>query len=148
MKAIGCSARPCVFLAEDDQALAVMIQYNLEKVGFRVATASDGDAALAQMSAACPDFIVLDWMLPRVSGLDLCRKLRSQAATRHLPVVMITARGDPSDLMRCLEAGADHYLLKPFAVSELIGLVAARLGSANLRSAPTAAAAPPRTNAR
>ena len=110
---------PYVLIVEDEDALATLLQYNLEKEGYQVALAGDGEEALTQIDERLPDVVVLDWMLPKVSGIEVCRRLRSAAKTRNLPIVMLTARGEESDRVRGLDTGADDYLVKPFAMSEL-----------------------------
>ncbi len=112
-------AAPSVLVVEDEDALATLLQYNLEKEGYRVALAGDGEEALMQVEERQPDLVVLDWMLPKVSGVEVCRRLRSRAETRNLPVIMLTARGEESDRVRGLDTGADDYLTKPFSMAEL-----------------------------
>jgi two-component system phosphate regulon response regulator PhoB len=108
-----------VLVIEDEDALATLLQYNLEKEGYRVGIATDGEEALTQVDERLPDLVVLDWMLPKVSGIEICRRLRANPKTRNLPIVMLTARGEESDRVRGLDTGADDYLVKPFAMSEL-----------------------------
>ena len=110
---------PYVLVVEDEDALATLLQYNLEKEGYDVGLAADGEEALTQVDERLPDLVVLDWMLPKVSGIEVCRRLRAGAKTRNLPIVMLTARGEESDRVRGLDTGADDYLVKPFAMSEL-----------------------------
>ena len=110
---------PYVLVVEDEDALATLLQYNLEKEGYHVGMASDGEEALTQVDERLPDLVVLDWMLPKVSGIEVCRRLRAGAKTRNLPIVMLTARGEESDRVRGLDTGADDYLVKPFAMTEL-----------------------------
>jgi two-component system phosphate regulon response regulator PhoB len=110
---------PYVLVVEDEDALATLLQYNLEKEGYQVGLAADGEEALTQVDERLPDLVVLDWMLPKVSGIEVCRRLRAGAKTRNLPIVMLTARGEESDRVRGLDTGADDYLVKPFAMSEL-----------------------------
>ena len=110
---------PYVLVIEDEDALATLLQYNLEKEGYRVGVATDGEEALTQVDERLPDLVVLDWMLPKVSGIEICRRLRANPKTRNLPIVMLTARGEESDRVRGLDTGADDYLVKPFAMSEL-----------------------------
>jgi len=106
-------------VVEDEDALATLLQYNLEKEGYQVAVAADGEEALTQVDERLPDLVVLDWMLPKVSGIEVCRRLRASAKTRNLPVIMLTARGEESDRVRGLDTGADDYMTKPFAMGEL-----------------------------
>ncbi len=110
---------PYILVVEDEDALATLLQYNLEKEGYRVGLAGDGEEALTQVDERLPDVVVLDWMLPKVSGIEVCRRLRASAKTRNLPIVMLTARGEESDRVRGLDTGADDYLVKPFAMTEL-----------------------------
>ncbi|OYX34161.1 MAG: phosphate regulon transcriptional regulatory protein PhoB [Caulobacterales bacterium 32-69-10] len=110
---------PYILVVEDEDALATLLQYNLEKEGYRVGLAGDGEEALTQVDERLPDVVVLDWMLPKVSGIEVCRRLRASAKTRNLPIIMLTARGEESDRVRGLDTGADDYLVKPFAMTEL-----------------------------
>ncbi len=119
--------KPQLLIVEDEAALVELLRYNFEKEGFRVSVASDGEAALVSVSEMPPDLIVLDWMLPHVSGLEVCRQIRRKAETRDLPIIMLTARGEESDRIRGLEVGADDYVAKPFSPSELIARVRAVL---------------------
>lgn len=119
--------KPNLLIVEDESALVELLRYNFEKEGFRVATASDGEAALVAVEESTPDLIVLDWMLPHVSGLEVCRQLRRRPETRDVPIIMLTARGEESDRIRGLEVGADDYVSKPFSPSELIARVRAVL---------------------
>lgn len=119
--------KPNLLIVEDESALVELLRYNFEKEGFRVATASDGEAALVAVEESAPDLIVLDWMLPHVSGLEVCRQLRRRPETRDVPIIMLTARGEESDRIRGLEVGADDYVSKPFSPSELIARVRAVL---------------------
>ncbi|MSO54217.1 MAG: phosphate regulon transcriptional regulatory protein PhoB [Rhodospirillales bacterium] len=119
--------KPLALIVEDEPPLVEVIRYNLEKDGFRTAIASDGEEALIALAEETPDVVVLDWMLPKLSGLEVCRRIRRGAATRRLPVVMVTARGEESDRVHCLESGADDYLTKPFSPKELIARVRAIL---------------------
>jgi len=112
--------RPSVLVVEDEPALSTLIRYNLEKEGFAVSEARDGEEALLQLKEAKPDAVLLDWMLPRISGLELCRQIRRAPAWRDLPVIMLTARGEEGDRVRGLDSGADDYVVKPFSPGELI----------------------------
>ena len=116
-----------ILLVEDESALVEILRYNLEKEGFAVATAADGEAALEAVTDHKPDLLILDWMLPHISGLEICRQLRRKPETRELPIIMLTARGEESDRVRGLEVGADDYVAKPFSPSELIARVRALL---------------------
>jgi two-component system phosphate regulon response regulator PhoB len=119
--------KPRILVVEDETALVEILRYNLEKEGFDVAAAGDGEEALAAITEHAPDLIILDWMLPLVSGLEICRQLRRKAETRDLPIIMLTARGEESDRVRGLEVGADDYVSKPFSPSELVARVRAVL---------------------
>ena len=118
---------PYVLVVEDEDALATLLQYNLEKEGYAVALAADGEEALTQIAERLPDVVILDWMLPKVSGIEVCRRLRSGPRTRNVPIVMLTARGEESDRVRGLDTGADDYLVKPFAMTELVARLRAVL---------------------
>ena len=127
---------PLILVVEDEPALATLLRYNLEKEGFSVAEAHDGEEALLQLSERTPDAVLLDWMLPQVSGLEICRRIRRTPQWRALPVIMLTAKGEEADRVRGLEGGADDYVVKPFGVTELV----ARLKAVLRRARPTASA--------
>ncbi len=127
---------PSVLVVEDEAPLVTLLRYNLEKEGFAVAEAHDGEEALMQLREAAPDAVLLDWMLPRVSGLEVCRQIRRVPAWRDLPVIILTARGEEGDRVRGLDSGADDYIVKPFSPSELI----ARLRAVIRRARPASAA--------
>lgn len=110
---------PHVLVVEDEDSLATLLQYNLQKEGYEVSLAGDGEEALLMVDERLPDLIVLDWMLPKVSGIEVCRRLRQRNETRNVPVVMLTARGEESDRVRGLDTGADDYVVKPFSMTEL-----------------------------
>ena len=116
---------PTVLVVEDEDALATLLQYNLEKEGYRVIQAGDGEEALILVQEELPDLVVLDWMLPKVSGIEVCRRLRQRPESRNLPILMLTARGEESDRVRGLDTGADDYVVKPFAMSELTARIRA-----------------------
>ena len=118
---------PRVLVIEDDDALATLVQYNLEKEGYDVAVAGDGEEGLVQIDERLPDLVILDWMLPKVSGIEVCRRLRSRPETRNIPIIMLTARGEESDRVRGLDTGADDYLTPPFSVPELAARIRAVL---------------------
>lgn len=124
-RAVG--VKPRILVVEDETALVEILRYNLEKEGFDVAAAGDGEEALAAIAEHSPDLVILDWMLPLVSGLEICRQLRRKAETRDLPIIMLTARGEETDRVRGLEVGADDYVSKPFSPSELVARVRAVL---------------------
>ena len=111
--------KPVILVVEDEAALARLLRYNLEKQGFEVVGAADGEEALLVVRERAIDLVVLDWMLPDVSGLEVCRRLRRGAETRNLPVIMLTARGADADRIRGLDTGADDYITKPFSHDEL-----------------------------
>lgn len=116
-----------ILVVEDELALVEILRYNLEKEGFGVVVAADGEAALEAIADHKPDLVVLDWMLPHVSGLEICRRLRRRPETRDLPIIMLTARSEEADRVRGLEVGADDYIAKPFSPSELIARIRAVL---------------------
>jgi two-component system, OmpR family, phosphate regulon response regulator PhoB len=117
--------KPLVLIVEDEAALVTMLRYNLESEGFDVCEAADGEEALVTIAERRPDVIVLDWMLPLLSGLEVCRQIRRSPASRTVPVIMLTARGDEGDRVRGLNSGADDYIVKPFSPSELIARIRA-----------------------
>ena len=132
------SAKPLVLVVEDEAALATMLRYNLEKSGFRVEEAADGQEALTRIAETTPDLVLLDWMLPAMSGLEVCRQIRRRPATRDLPVIMVTARTEDQDAVRGLNTGADDYITKPFNTEALIARMRAllrRAGSVPAKSA-------------
>ena len=118
---------PNVLVVEDEDALSALLQYNLDKEGYRVTLAADGEEALMLIDERLPDLVVLDWMLPKVSGVEVCRRLRARPETRNLPIIMLTARGEESDRIRGLDTGADDYVIKPFSMSELAARIRAVL---------------------
>jgi two-component system, OmpR family, phosphate regulon response regulator PhoB len=118
---------PQVLVVEDEDALSTLLQYNLEKEGYQVRLAADGEDALVQVDERLPDLIVLDWMLPKISGIEVCRRLRGRVETRNVPIVMLTARGEESDRIRGLDTGADDYVIKPFSMTELTARIRAVL---------------------
>lgn len=116
-----------ILIVEDEDALATLLEYNLGKEGYRVFVARDGEEALLRVDEAAPDLVILDWMLPKVSGIEVCRRLRQSPKTRNIPIIMLTARGEESDRIRGLDTGADDYVVKPFAMTELTARVRAVL---------------------
>ena len=126
--------QPLVLIVEDEAPLVTMLRYNLEREGFAVDAAGDGEEALLRIAERRPDAVLLDWMLPLVSGLEVCRQIRRAPATRSLPVIMLTARGAEGDRIRGLDSGADDYVVKPFSTSELV----ARLRAVIRRAQPNA----------
>jgi two-component system, OmpR family, phosphate regulon response regulator PhoB len=119
--------QPYVLVMEDEDALATLLSYNLEKEGYRVVVASDGEEGMLQIEERLPDLVLLDWMLPKLSGIEVCRRIRGRPETRNMPIIMLTARGEESDRIRGLDTGADDYLTKPFSMSELIARIRAVL---------------------
>jgi two-component system phosphate regulon response regulator PhoB len=118
---------PYVLVVEDEDALATLLHYNLDKEGYRVGVAGDGEEALIMANERAPDLVILDWMLPKVSGIEVCRRLRGRSETRNVPIIMLTARGEESDRIRGLDTGADDYVVKPFSMVELTARVRAVL---------------------
>lgn len=111
---------PHVLIVEDEEALAQLLKYNLEKEGYRVSVARDGEEALVVADEVKPDLVVLDWMLPKAPGIEVCRRLRARQETRNTPIVMLTARDEEADRIRGLDTGADDYIAKPFSMTELL----------------------------
>lgn len=120
-------AKPTILVVEDEAPLLTLLRYNLEKQGFRVEEATDGQEALLRVSESKPDLVLLDWMLPSLSGIEVCRQIRRRPATRDLPVIMVTARTEDQDAVRALDIGADDYITKPFAVEALLARIRALL---------------------
>src|ERR1700746_1601084 len=116
-----------ILSVEDEAALSLLLSYNLEAEGFTVERVERGDEAEVRLSETIPDIVILDWIVPRGSGLEICRRIRARAATRTLPVIMLTARGEESERVRGLSIGADDYVVKPFSVPELMHRVGALL---------------------
>jgi two-component system phosphate regulon response regulator PhoB len=116
-----------VLIVEDEAPLAELLRYNLEAEGFRVSSVESGEEAELTVAEDKPDLIILDWMLPAVSGIELCRRFRSKSETRSIPILMLTARGEESDRIRGLSTGADDYVVKPFSLPELMARVKAIL---------------------
>ncbi len=124
---VSQAARPLALVVEDEAALLTMLRYNLEKQGFRVEEAGDGQEALTRLAELTPDIVLLDWMLPSMSGIEVCRQIRRRPATRDLPVIMVTARTEDGDAVRGLNTGADDYITKPFNVEALVARMRALL---------------------
>jgi two-component system, OmpR family, phosphate regulon response regulator PhoB len=118
---------PRVLIVEDEDSLSNLLQYNLQKEGFDAVIAGDGEEALVQIDERLPDLVILDWMLPKVAGVEVCRRLRANPVTRNIPIMMLTARGDEADRIRGLDTGADDYITKPFSMTELLARVRAVL---------------------
>ena len=127
--------QPTVLLVEDEPAQREILRYNLEAEGFAVIAARDGEEALERIAEGLPDLILLDWMLPHVSGIEVCRRLRLRPETRSIPVIMLSARSEDVDKVRGLETAADDYVIKPYSVAELM----ARLRAHMRRVRPAAA---------
>ncbi len=119
--------QPTVLVVEDELAQREVLSYNLEAEGFRVVKAADGDEALLQVEEQAPDVIVLDWMLPGVSGIEVCRRIKMRSELRRIPVIMLSARSEEVDRVRGLETGADDYVVKPYSVIELMARVRSQL---------------------
>ncbi|HWK63985.1 MAG TPA: phosphate regulon transcriptional regulator PhoB [Rhizobiaceae bacterium] len=118
---------PKIMVVEDEEPLCVLLRYNLEAEGYHVEVVTRGDEAELRLQENVPDLLVLDWMVPAVSGIELCRRLRMRPETERLPIIMLTARGEESDRVRGLSTGADDYLVKPFSTPEFIARVRALL---------------------
>jgi two-component system, OmpR family, phosphate regulon response regulator PhoB len=127
--------KPSVLVAEDEGALVTLLRYNLERAGYRVLEAQDGEEALLVAAEEKPDLVLLDWMLPQLSGIEVCRRLRGRQETRNVPIIMLTARSEEADRIRGLDMGADDYLTKPFSMTELL----ARLRAVMRRIRPSLA---------
>ena len=119
--------QPSVLLVEDEPAQCEVLAYNLEAEGFAVIRAGDGEEAMSLIDETIPDIVLLDWMLPHVSGIEICRRLKSRTDTRTIPVIMISARSEEVDRVRGLEIGADDYVIKPYSVAELMARVRTQL---------------------
>jgi len=116
-----------IVVVEDEPALGMLLRYNLEAEGFQVEWIETGDGADLRLREHVPDLLLLDWMLPGISGIELCRRLRARPETRRLPIIMLTARGEEAERIRGLSTGADDYLVKPFSMPELVARVRALL---------------------
>lgn len=121
------SAEAHVLIVEDDPALAELLRYNLESAGFSAMVEADGDDAISAIREREPDVLVLDWMIPSLSGIDVCRRVRAMPERRDLPIIMLTARSEETDKVLGLEAGADDYMVKPFSPKELVARIRAIL---------------------
>ncbi len=122
---------PKVLIVEDEEPLSLLLRYNLEAEGYAVESCERGDEAEIRLRESQPDLLLLDWMLPGLSGIELCRRLRAREDTERLPVIMLTARGEESERIRGLSTGADDYVVKPFSVPELMARVRAILRRAS-----------------
>ena len=126
-EAYSTLAKPTILVVEDEAPLMTLLRYNLEKQGFKVEEAADGQEALLRVSEARPDLVLLDWMLPALSGIGVCRQLRRRPGTRDLPIIMVTARTEDQDAVRALDMGADDYIAKPFVMDALLARIRALL---------------------
>ncbi len=122
---------PVVMVVEDEEALGLLLKYNLEKEGYEVIIETRGNKALADVEKYAPSVILLDWMLPEISGVEICKLIRSKPDIKNIPIIMLTAKGEEEDKIKGLGAGADDYVTKPFSIPELMARV-----KANLRRAP------------
>lgn len=116
---------PYVLIAEDEPAVSELLSYNLKREGYDVGIAQDGEEALVMVSERTPDLVLLDWMLPKTSGIEVCRQLRTRPETSNLPIIMLTARSEEVDRIRGLDMGADDYVTKPFSTTELLARIRA-----------------------
>jgi two-component system phosphate regulon response regulator PhoB len=119
--------QPRVLVVEDEPAQREVLAYNLEAEGFEVSRAEDGEEALMMVDEVAPDVIVLDWMMPNLSGIEVCRRLKIKSETRGIPIIMLSARSEEVDRVRGLETGADDYVIKPYSVVELMARVRSQL---------------------
>lgn len=119
--------KPLVLVVEDEADIVTLLKYNLEKEGFRVNAATDGEEALLLAGEQTPNIVLLDWMLPLMSGLEVCRQMRRNSKMRDIPIIMLTARGEEADRVRGLNSGADDYITKPFSPTELLARMRAVL---------------------
>lgn len=124
---MSAAPKPTVLVVDDEAAQREVLAYNLEAEGFRVVRAADGEEAMLLAVEEVPDIVVLDWMMPRLSGLEVCRRLKTRKETRNVPVIMLSARSEEVDRVRGLETGADDYVVKPYSVMELMARVRAQL---------------------
>lgn len=127
-------ADPLILIVEDEAPLAEMLRYNLEKSGFRTQIATTGEEALHWIEVEIPDLAIVDWMLPELSGIEVCRALRARDDTKKLPIIMLTARGEESDRVMGLVSGADDYVVKPYSPREMIARVQALLRRSDVHS--------------
>lgn len=119
--------KPFIVIAEDETAVSELLRYNLEAEGYETSIAADGDEAMLLLDERVPDLMLLDWMLPKLSGIEICRRLRTRHETANLPIIMLTAKTEEADRIRGLETGADDYVTKPFSTNELMARVKAVL---------------------
>jgi two-component system phosphate regulon response regulator PhoB len=128
---------PKVLIVEDEEPISLLLKYNLEAEGYSVEVCARGDDAEIRLKESVPDLLLLDWMLPGLSGIELCRRLRAREETERLPVIMLTARGEEAERIRGLSTGADDYVVKPFSVPELMARIRAMLRRANPEAVST-----------
>ncbi len=128
---MNSALKPLVLVVEDEADIVTLLKYNLEKEGFRVNAASDGEEALLLAGEQTPNIVLLDWMLPLMSGLEVCRQMRRNSKMRDIPIIMLTARGEEADRVRGLNSGADDYITKPFSPTELVARMRAVLRRAH-----------------
>lgn len=121
------AGQPYVLIVDDEPAQRELLLYNLSAAGYRVASAADGEEALLMVSEDLPDVILLDWMLPRLSGIEVCRQIKARAESRNAAIIMVSARSEESDRVRGLDTGADDYIVKPYSTGELLARVKANL---------------------
>ena len=119
--------QPHVLLVEDEPAQREVLAYNLESEGYAVSRAENGEEAMLQVSEITPDLVILDWMMPLMSGIEVCRQLKTREDTKHIPVIMLSARSEEGDTVRGLETGADDYVVKPYSLRELMARVRTQL---------------------
>lgn len=123
----SAAAQPYALIVEDEAALVELLKYNLQADGYETAVATDGEEALLLIDERQPDIVLLDWMLPKLAGIEVCRRLRARSGTRNLPIIMLTAKSEEVDRIRGLDTGADDYVVKPFSMTELRARVRAVL---------------------
>ena len=120
-------ANPTILIVEDEEAHRLILQHNLEEAGYEVISAADGEIGLELIQAYKPDVIVLDWMMPKLSGIELCRQIKSSSITKNIPVIMLSARSEEVDRIRGLDIGADDYVSKPYSIKELLARIKGQL---------------------
>lgn len=120
---MAAMSQPHVLIVEDEETLAMMLRYNLEREGYSVSEVHDGQRALDAVEERMPDLVLLDWMIPAISGIEVCRILRRRPKTRSIPIIMLSAKGEEADKVRGLQTGADDYVAKPFGITELLARI-------------------------
>lgn len=121
------SARPTILVVEDEAAQREVLRYNLDAAGYDVVAADNGEDGLLLAYETVPDLIILDWMMPRLSGIEVCRQLRAKPATKDIPIILLSARSEETDKVRGLDIGADDYVAKPYSIAELMARVKTQL---------------------